>query len=168
MYRSAIIFLCLLTLPLHANMGETVAQCVARYGKPVGYSEASATNPFGTIVFAAGKYTLIVFVVKEKEVGARVSKQDKSAFGDDEIQTIMNADSDGTPWTTAKSDDPACLRWERGDKASALYDKDKHILIFTSREMAQAMEAKTDTTSIRATNASPKSTNAPPTTPSPK
>jgi hypothetical protein len=139
MLRSAILFFSLLTLPVHANLGETVAQCVARYGRPVGFSEANAKFPFGTVAFSATGYTLIVFLIKDKEVGARVSKQDKSAFSDAERQNIMAADSDGTPWVTTTSDDPTCLRWIRGDQATVLYDKANHVLIFTSKEMADAV-----------------------------
>jgi hypothetical protein len=139
MLRSAIILLCLLTVPLRANLGETVGQCMARYGKPVGYSEASAKSPFGTVAFTATGYTLIVFLINNKEVGARVSKLDKSAFTDAEMQTIMGADSVGLSWTSMPSDDPTCMRWTRGDKATVLYDKVKHMLIFTSEEMANAL-----------------------------
>jgi hypothetical protein len=141
MLRSAIIFFSLLTIPLRANLGETVEQCVARYGKPVGYSEAGTKFPFGTLVFAAGGYTLIVFLFHNKEVGARVSKLDKSAFTDAEMKNIMSADSAGSSWTPAPSDDPTCLQWIRGDKATVLYDKQKHMLIFTSQEMVQVIHA---------------------------
>ena len=141
MLRFAIIFFSLLTIPLRANLGETVEQCVTRYGAPIGYSEASAKSPFGTVAFAAAGYTLVVFLIKNKEVGARVSKVDKSAFTDAEMKTIMTADSAGSPWTPTPSNDPTCLRWIRDDKATILYDKEKHVLIFTSEEMANAFQA---------------------------
>jgi len=141
MFRYAIILFSLLTIPAQANLGETVAQCVTRYGKPIGYSEASAKSPFGTVAFSAAGYTLIIFLINNKEVGARVSKTDKSAFSDAEMKTIMDADSTVSPWTSASSDDPTCLQWVRGDKATVLYDKEKHMLIFTSEEMAQALHA---------------------------
>jgi hypothetical protein len=141
MLRSGIIFFSLLTLPLRANLGETTEQCAARYGVPVGYSEAGAKSPFGTVAFTATGYTLIIFLTHGREVGARVSKVDKSAFTNAEMKTIMDADSAGTPWVPASSDDPTCLRWTRGDKATVLYDKDKHVLIFTSEEMAKALHS---------------------------
>jgi len=139
MLRAAIILFTLLTLPLRANLGETVAQCVARYGRPVGFSEANPKFPFGTIAFSATGYTLVIFLVGDKEVGARVTKQDKSGFTTAELQGIMGADSGGTPWAVAASSDPSCLRWTRSDKATVLYDKDKHVLIFTSDEMARVI-----------------------------
>jgi len=141
MLRSVIIFFTLLTIPLRANLGDTVEQCVKRYGRPVGLSEASAKTPFGTLAFAAAGYTLIVFLVNNKEVGARVSKADKSAFTDVEMQNIMNADANGTPWAPVPSTDPTCLTWSRDDKATVLYDKQKHMLILTSQEMVKALHS---------------------------
>ena len=138
MFRYGLVFLVLLTLPLRANLGETVAQCVKRYGTPRGLSEASAKTPFGTLDFVAGGYTLVVFLLNNTEVGARVAKSDKSAFSDAELKTIMDADS-SKAWKTTASSDPTCLSWVRDDKATVLYDKDKHILIFTSPAMADAL-----------------------------
>ena len=138
MFRYAVVFLVLLTLPLRANLGETVDQCVKRYGKPAGFSEPNSTRPFGTLVFVAGDYSLVIFLLNNVEVGARVAKSDKSAFSDADFKTVMTADA-STPWKTTKSPDPTSLTWSRADKATALYDKDKHLLIFTSPAMAEAM-----------------------------
>ena len=141
MFRFAIVLFTLMLLPARANLGETVAQCVARYGRPVGYSEANGHSPFGTVAFSAGGYTLIVFLLGQEEVGARVSKKDNSAFSDAELKNIMGADVGGSQWTPGTSPDPSSLTWSRGDKATVLYDKDKHVLIFTSPEMATAIHA---------------------------
>jgi hypothetical protein len=140
MLRFTFLLLCLLTLPLRANLGDSVAQCVGRYGKPVGFSEANAKLPFGTLAFSATGYTLIIFLLNDKEVGARVSKLDKTAFTDAEMQLIMGADLGGSQWISTPSTDPTCLQWARADKATALYDKAKHILIFTAPEMAAALQ----------------------------
>jgi len=139
MFRFAIVFFALLTMPLRANLGDTVAECVARYGKPIGFTEANAQFPFGTLGFAAADYTLVVFLLGTKEVGARVSKQNKSAFTPAEMQNIMAADTAGLQWISTPSADPTCLTWTRGDKATVLYDKQKYVLIFTSPEMANAL-----------------------------
>jgi len=139
MLRSAIIFFTLLTIPLRANLGEMVEQCVKRYGIPIGFSEANAKSPFGTVAFTATGYTLLLFVLNNKEVGARVSKVDKSAFSDAEMKNIMDADSGGSSWTLTTSSDPTCIQWTRGDKATAIYDKANHMLIFTSEEMTNAV-----------------------------
>ncbi len=141
MFRSALLLFLVLTLPVRANLGETVEQCVARYGRPIGYSEANAQSPFGTVVFAAAGYKLTVFLIGTTEVGARIVKDEGGAFTDTEQQNILAADSDGTPWNPTTSDDPTCLCWTRGDKATALYDKQKHTLLFSSTAMAAALKA---------------------------
>ncbi len=139
MFRWVIILFVLLSIPLRANLGETVEQCVKRYGKPIGFSEAGPKAPFGTMVFMAAKFTLVVFLLDTKEVGARVSKADKSAFTDPEMKTIMDADADPqSPWTSTPSTDPNCVEWTRGDTATVRYDKETHMLIFTSVAMAEA------------------------------
>src|ERR1700748_981747 len=99
MLRCAVLLLLLALLPARANIGENVTDLVKRYGKPAGFSEASSTNPFGTLIFVAGPYQMIIFLADNVEVGARVSKKDKSAFSPDEVQTILNADAP-TPWTS--------------------------------------------------------------------
>jgi hypothetical protein len=128
-------------IPIRANLGETIKQVVARYGNPVGYAEASAKSPFGNVVFKEGSYNLVLFILDGREVGARMSKTDKGPITDAEIQFIMSGDSDGTKWTPVTSVDPACSQWTRSDKATVLYDRDKHLLIFTSDAMAQALKS---------------------------
>jgi hypothetical protein len=129
------------TAPLRANLGETIQQCIVRYGRPNGYSEASPKFPFGTLVFIAGGYVLTIFVYQGRQVGARISKSDKSAFKDTEMQAIMEADTAGLNWISSKSDDPTCLAWQRSDNAKVLYDQVKHVLIFTSPAMTDALKA---------------------------
>jgi hypothetical protein len=134
----------LLLLPARANLGETVAQSVARYGSPTSYAEASAKMPFGSVVFKAGPYELVIFILNDKEVGARVSKGDKSAFSDSEMQTIMGAETGGD-WVPTPSSDPTTLQWSRSDHATVLYDKTKRVLILTSPAMAEALKAPSQT-----------------------
>jgi len=137
MFRFAAVLL-LLALPARANLGDTVADCTKRYGKFYNFTEASGKSPFGTIVYIAGPYEMIVFLYSGVEVGARVSKRDKTAFSPGEIKTILNADAP-TPWTSAPSDDPASPQWTRADKATASYDAAKQMLIFTTPEMLEVL-----------------------------
>jgi hypothetical protein len=140
-FQYTVFFLVFLALPLRANLGDTVAQCVARYGKPLSFSEPGGKSPFGTLIFEATGYALIVFLLNNVEVGARVSRVDKAAFTEPEMRNIMASDSTSSlSWTPTTSDDPTCLEWLRPDKATALYDKQKHMLIFTSPEMATALK----------------------------
>lgn len=130
----------LMLLPARANLGETVEQGIVRYGVPSGYGEATARSPFGNVFFKAGPYELLLFILNDHEVGARVSKIDKSAFSDSEMQTIMEAENDSN-WVPVPSGDPNLLQWSRADHATALYDRQKRMLILTSPAMAQALRA---------------------------
>jgi len=132
--------LLLLVLPARANLGDSIADCIKRYGKPDRFSEANAHTPFGTLVFIAGPYEMTVFLYNNVEVGARVFKKDKSAFTAVEIKDILNADA-ASPWHPTASDDPASQEWTRADKATATYDTSKQMLLFTTPEMAKELHA---------------------------
>jgi len=138
--RFIAIILCFLTIPARANLGDNVKQLISRYGTPVNFTEPNPNFPFGTIVFKASGILLVVFLSGEKEVGAKVSKIDQTAFSDSERTLIMSTDG-GTQWVSAPSSDPTTLQWTRPDKATAMYDKQKNMIIFTSDEMAQAVKA---------------------------
>jgi hypothetical protein len=139
-FRFIAILLSLLTLPARANLGENVKQLVVRYGTPVKFSEPNPNFPFGTIVYSASGITLVVFLIGDKEVGAKIYKTDKSAFTDAERDLILSTDG-GAQWVSTPSPDSTTLQWTRPDKATVLYDKQKNMLIFTSDEMAQAIKA---------------------------
>ena len=133
--------LALSVLPLRANLGETVQQLVKRYGSPTAYAEATAQSPFGRVMYKAGAYELVLFIQNNVEVGARVSKLDKSALTSDEITNILSNDTNGSPWIPVPSDNPNNTQWARADKAAVIYDKANHLLIFTSGEMMKTITA---------------------------
>jgi hypothetical protein len=135
----ALLLFALPLLPARANLGETVEQLVPRYGKPTGYAEASAKSPFGSLLFRVAPYELVLFLLDNKEVGARVSKIDKSDFTPAEMQTIIDAETGPSKWMPAPSSDPGEIHWTRADHATFIYDKQKHMLLLTSEAMAQAI-----------------------------
>ncbi len=154
MLRLAIVAVLLLAnLPARANLGDTVAECVKRYGKPATFTEAGPGSPFGTLVFLAGPYQMTVFLNANIEVGARVTKKDKSAFTPDEIKTILNADA-ATPWVPTTGDDPNSPRWTRDDKAIAAYNAAKDMLVFTTPKMIEVLHTPLPEPSA-STNAAP-------------
>lgn len=139
MCRLAAAFLLLLAvLPARANLGDSVADCIKRYGKPDTFTEAGSRLPFGTLIFTAGPYQMIVFLYQNVEVGARVTKKDKSAFTSAEMNTILDADA-AVPWQLAPSDDPTSKKWSRADKATVTYDTAKSMLIFTTPKMVEVL-----------------------------
>ena len=140
MLRLAVAVLLLLVVPARANLGDVVGDCVKRYGRPQTFTEANPNTPFGTLVFVAGPYGLIVFLHGDIEVGARVSKKDKTAFTPAEMKTIMDADAP-TPWIPKPSSDPNTQEWTRADNATVTYDTAAKMLIFTTPEMVKELHA---------------------------
>ncbi len=132
----------LITIPARANLGEDVKSLVARYGAPKNYSEAHPGFPFGTLIFAASGITLIVFLEDEKEVGAKVFKTNGKPFSDEERQAIMATDG-GSQWVEGPNPDATTRQWSRPDKATVMYDSEKNLIIFTSAEMAKAVDSIT-------------------------
>jgi hypothetical protein len=154
---AAAVFLLLLALPARANLGDSVAEAIKRYGKPERFSEATAVFPFGTLVFTAGPYSMTVFLYNNAEVGARVSKKDKSDFTPIEMKTIMDADA-STAWVPTATNDPTNQKWTRSDRSTVIYDTAKKMLIFTSPDMAAELHNPPPTpppTPAPATNAAP-------------
>ncbi len=149
---AALVAFLILALPLRANLGDTVAGCITRYGKPEHFAEANGNTPFGTLLFLAGPYDMVIFLYNNVEVGARVDKRDKTGFSPAEIQTILGADA-SSPWILTKSDDPASQEWTRADKASATYDTSAKVLFFTTPAMAHALHSAP--ASAPSTNAAP-------------
>jgi hypothetical protein len=151
---AALAFLIIALIPARANLGDTVADCVKRYGKPDHFTEANDKTPFGTIVFSAGPYEMVVFLYDNVEVGARVTKKDKTDFAPGELKTIMDADAT-SPWVAKPGSDPLSQEWIRADNASATYDLEKKMLIFTTPEMVKELHAPTPVLSLPETNAAP-------------
>ena len=126
-------------LPARANLGDTVKQLMARYGMPTGYAEAGDKTPFGSILFKAGGFELVIFVLDNHEVGARLSKLDQSAFSDDELQKLMTAEANDQPWAPTASSDPSLTQWSRHDQATFAYDQTNRMVLLSSPAMVQAL-----------------------------
>jgi hypothetical protein len=165
MLRLTAAVLLLLALPVRANLGDTVAGCVKRYGVPdpvVGAKSptdalVASVGPFQAISFSAGPYQMIIFLYHNVEVGARVTRKDKAALSPAEMKTIMDADAP-TPWVPKPSDDPTSQEWTREDKASVSYDVEKRMLIFTTPEMVQELHAPPPAPVLPAAGAPPRPT----------
>jgi hypothetical protein len=88
-----------LGVPVFARIGETEAEIRARYGKPIKIDSESGLwlfRPTGDVrvalTFFDGKSACEVY-----------DKPDKSAFSDNEIQVLLDANSSGKQWTEALS-----------------------------------------------------------------
>lgn len=94
---SIIMAAALLAAPAFARIGETEAQCAARYGQVV--SQVSSTKPdaHGN-VYTVGNFRVAIYFLNGKASCILVSKFDKSLFTRDELEILMGANSGGLQW----------------------------------------------------------------------
>ncbi|MCE0498777.1 MAG: hypothetical protein LV481_12610 [Methylacidiphilales bacterium] len=129
-----------------ARLGETMDQCVARWGQPVpsadfpppGYEGDGFAN-FAT--FQKGDYHIIVGFLNGVVAVEIITKQESSDLSDNEKAAILEADSAGLAWI--KSTTPGANEiWTRNDGAIASYDTFNHGMTIKSKEYRAAEEAK--------------------------
>jgi hypothetical protein len=129
-----------------ARLGETMDQCVARWGQsvpspdfpPPGY-EADTFATFAT--FQKGDYHIIVGFLKGVVGLEIIAKQESSDLSDNEKAAILEADSAGQIWI--KSTTPNVNEiWTRNDGALASYDPFNHVITLKSNDYHAAEEAK--------------------------
>jgi hypothetical protein len=127
MMRTILFFLCL-ALPIQARLGETLEECIKRYGEPTGRAEEDTIVSFNkgefaiTILFVAGKAEWIVLMKPGSVFAEKLTET--------EIKTLLEANGSGLKWTEAKVSSIAFARvWatpkrERG----AYYETLEHKL----------------------------------------
>jgi len=139
-----------LTLPAHARLGETVDQCIARYGQPVAQEDEPAVPGEKSAIFEKngyaiwafflnGKCGMIIFlkIDRDKTVG---HKYMGLSMGDDELKTLLDASANSFPWIEA--DNAEGKFWYRADGSAAAYDPNKPVLQITAKEFGEAEKAQ--------------------------
>ncbi|MEK7951723.1 hypothetical protein [Luteolibacter soli] len=128
----------LTALPTFARLGETKAECEARYGKPVRTSQLGNTvyrkaDLDLTITFSSDK-AVVLFIAKttpgvtEHDVGAFDADADKRGeISKVQIDVLLQASKGASNWTSGSEFDQEGTWWQRDDgKASAQYSN--HVL----------------------------------------
>lgn len=136
MLRSFICCVALLLLmgrfgPLSANVGESEAAVMERYGKSFGQIP---TSTFGVVSgFIAGGYVVGVKLIDGTSEMEMFSKGDQSDMGASEIDRLLKKNSPGD-WKAELTGKPHWRRWRRDDgSVVALYDAARHFLYITSK-----------------------------------
>jgi hypothetical protein len=107
--------------PCRANLGDTLSESIARYGKPVTQGKGDSSNPFPWYVFKSGKFT-----IQESFNGTTCwmedwIKEDRATMSEVEQRAALDANTGGQKWGKPKEQNGA-TSWVRGDGATALYD----------------------------------------------
>jgi hypothetical protein len=132
----------LLPVRVIARIGETPAQCEARYGKPIKSFESTDSIGFRKaglsvlVGFHEGKADMIVY-----EKDATDTSGESNKMSDNEIETLLNANGGDKKWknmnTISMSPDVSVVikRWETEDGALiAEYEVLRNMLIVSTKE----------------------------------
>lgn len=129
----------LLTIPAGARIGETRAECIARYGEP------ASTPDETSMVFRMGDFGInATFGEDGKAIVMVYVKAPRDAIGNwtrlsaTEIETILSANAGDGEWR--KLDDPLNERWANDDAGLyATYDPVGGMLNVFTRAFAEAV-----------------------------
>jgi hypothetical protein len=138
--------------PARANLGETLAQCTARYGPPTTekVTDSDPTRPAGkmNLIFKANGCMIIIAFLHGIAGTEGFIKIDQTDFTDRELADLLRAESDGLGWTPGRPGiQPNPLRpgmdyWTRTDGATATYAPGRHGrsgFIFESKAFDNAL-----------------------------
>lgn len=142
-----IIFVVLITilfavLPVRARLGETEDQCIARYGTPI-----QVANPceqgvhYQGLIFKKNNYNIVIYILSGRCGLLLIQKMDKSQLSDDEIQTLLDDNSEGHDWQKM-NEDSTFRHWIRDDGAQAKYALLDHDLTLMSKAFLIAEKAR--------------------------
>lgn len=124
-------------LPSHARLGETEDQCIARYGTPTQVANPGADGTidnYRTLYFSKGDYSISAAFLNGHCGVFAIQKSDKSDLSSNEIQILLDANSDGHTWK--KSDEISVdQNWIRDDGCKAEYTTLSHYLVLMSKEI---------------------------------
>ncbi|GEP44474.1 hypothetical protein [Brevifollis gellanilyticus] len=137
-------FLLLLASPAQARIGETLAECTARYGDPVSVN----LDPPVTMHEKAGiRVACFYFEGKCDFIYFKNLKTDTEGtpmpFTDAERKVLFEASSAGKDWTPDSEEDQVAY-WNCDDLQGLQQQKgERHIIIQTRAHMARSAASKT-------------------------
>lgn len=117
----SILLLCLPSVS-DARIGETLQQCIARYGQPDGEPEEGGVHPKATdCAFVKDGLELLVTFYQGKAVDIIFSKLDERSFSPSEVEELLKANGSG--WKEREARKPDQSEWETafGARRAMLY-----------------------------------------------
>lgn len=123
-----------LMIPSQAKIGETLDQCVKRYGTPLMDNVMDAKAPFRILIFKSTGYFQKTYFLNNVEVCVRYSKEDQSELSEQEITAILDLELEkGLEWNDPLPTEDFRIIWVRSDfKGAAIYFKALRILHISS------------------------------------
>jgi hypothetical protein len=111
----------LIPFPCHANLGDTLEKCSARYGQPLPGKDMPDPSGVGDVLltFQSRGYRIRIILMKGYVVGEGFSKSNGGAISDEEKKIILQNDAQG--WAWAHQTSAPGENWLRTDGAVASY-----------------------------------------------
>jgi hypothetical protein len=139
--KTAFLILTMLAMAAHsasARIGETLEQCIARYGQPVlplkegGPAIFVKSNVAICVTFYQGRADMLVFW-KRNDTGQ------KGPLSDGEVSLLMNANAGGHSWQKADNGGSTISAWKTDDGKilAALVSPDRSLTISTMDALAR-------------------------------
>ena len=119
---AATAFLSAAVLPCWANLGDTLSQSIARYGKPITQGKGDSSDAgYPWYVFRNGNFEIQEYFSGKTCWMEDWCKKDRTAMSKSEQSAILNANKGRDKWSEPKEESGA-RSWLRSDGATALYD----------------------------------------------
>jgi hypothetical protein len=101
-----------------ARIGETLEQCVARYGPPESPPEESAVHPKAIdCAFSKSGLDISVVFYQGKAADIMFRKLDGSAFNPSEVEELLKANGGSSSWNQHEAKRPDQSEWKTTDGA---------------------------------------------------
>jgi hypothetical protein len=101
-----------------ARIGETLQQCIARYGQPEDNPQESAVHPKATdCAFIKSGLDISVVFYQGKAVDIMFRKLDGSAFNPSEVEELLKANGGSSSWNQHEAKRPDQSEWKTTDGA---------------------------------------------------
>lgn len=134
-------------LPADARLGESVDRCMARYGQLIQRDEPRDRGTFLKLTFASGNYRIEILFESDDTAGRLEfyhpgidSQNLNEPLTSDEIQSLLDKNSNGKVWKLAKDSTDENSQWTLADGSATAYYEKRH-LVFLSKAMAAEIAA---------------------------
>jgi len=119
-----------LAVPLHAQLGATVAELSVRYGK-IHKLQWNENRKDGEVIYLHQGYTVKFMLAGQRAQAIQISKLDGKPIQPPEAAAILKDFSNGQTWVPVSQPEPSALyRWTRSDKkAIAVCAPDERLIL---------------------------------------
>ena len=143
----------LLAASAQARIGETLQQCIARYGQV-----QTAVPETGVQIFSKNGFLIAVMFLDQRASMVMVSKTHRNSINipdplsENEIDLILKANGQGTPWIEQGAIIKTGEWLNEESELYASYDRIKNLLTIVTQEWIRLQQAKQDATEAKALN----------------